>query len=248
MKKPTTRFYVALALVVLGIIAGVVVLTTVFKPGAPPTHVTQAQFYSQQKFLTTNQLTWTTPVTHLQYQFRIVVLQNTSWAYQFKPPTENAFITVWDSINFNCKGNAANYAQMQQLILFADPDGSRYSNANSITLGTTPVLILENGIPSIFRLQLYAGDLRIENTNGSGRYWSLFFNPGPTHALQNWPSTLTNGYSQIMFQTSNINGQVLNFVANGDLICRGLSQTGANGNYLASKYKVPPTCTFGLTS
>ena len=246
MKKPV-RFYVSIGLVILGIIATIVLLTFVFKPGAPVTHVTQANFYLQQKFLTTNLLKWTTPLSHEEYQFRIIVQQNASWAYQYKPPSQNAFITVWDSVFWNCKQNAPNYAAMQEAIVLADPNGSRYNNANSVTLGTTPTILLPNGIPTIFRLQLYAGDLRIENTNGSGEFWSIFFNPG-NKALQNWPSAISNGYSQILFQTSNSSGQILNFVANGDLICRSLVQTGTNGSYLASAHPVPATCTFGLAT
>lgn len=239
MKKSTKNIIVTV-IVFFGVLGIGIALAFIFRPAAPPNINTVANFYASQKFLTNNSLTWKDPLLNETYNFRILVLPNTNWAYQWKPPSSNLYITVWDSANNYCGPNASNYQTMQSTIALQDPQNTRYNNANSITLGQTPVLIQQNGIPSIFRLQLYAGDLRIESTSGNGQFWSLFFNPG-SKALTFWPNNLSNGYSQIMFQTSS-GSILLNFVANGDLILRPINFTGSKGNWLASANKIPPTC------
>jgi hypothetical protein len=64
------------------------------------------------------------------------------------------------------------------------------TRTEGITLGQTPMFIDSFGIQRTFRLQLYNADVRIESTNGDGRYWSVY---GANNNLPvGWPSSISN--------------------------------------------------------
>jgi hypothetical protein len=238
MKKLGVGFWVSFTVLFAAIVIGVL-CAIIFTPKATPaTVVTVAANYGKQVYPSFNTLQYN------GHRFQVNASASVSvWQYQWKSPSSPTYVTVWDSANNNCGVNAAAYAAMVSALGTVP-----YTNANSITLGTTPALVLPNGNASIFRLQLYPGDLRIETTAGGGafqqyRFWSLFTNPGSS-ALIDWPNSNSAGTSQIVWGIFNPSGTYqLNFTANGQLIFRAGTQSGNNGLWVASiNYPIPPTC------
>lgn len=116
--------------------------------------------------------------------------------------------TVWDSLNGSCGPNLANNVLMNM-----NPNVS--TRTEGITLGQTPMFIDSFGIQRTFRLQLYNADVRIESTNGDGRFWSIY---GANNNLPNgWPSSISNAYD-ILWQSSGANFTFYaTFYNNGDM-------------------------------
>ena len=133
----------------------------------------------------------------------------------------NVTRVVWDSINASCGPNYVNYQAMISYLDVLPNTGTIYSNAlgYSLTLGTTPVFYTSSGQLVQFRLQLYAGDLRIEALDGSGKYWSIFAAPSNENP-SNWPST--NAAEQLVWACTNVTGNLYNayFLGNGQLVVR----------------------------
>ena len=103
--------------------------------------------------------------------------------YTWKRPEFSPKV-VWDSQLGSCGKNQANYISMTTNV-------SVSTRTQGVTLAQTPMFLDANGVQRTFRLQLYNADVRIESTNGDGRFWSVFgTNITPPVS---WPSTITNG-------------------------------------------------------
>jgi hypothetical protein len=127
--------------------------------------------------------------------------------------------TVWDSFNGSCGPNLANNVLMNM-----NPNVN--TRTQGITLGQTPMFIDSFGVQRTFRLQLYNADVRIESTNGDGRYWSIY---GANNNLPvGWPSSISNPYD-VLWQSFGANYTFASpFYNNGDLAVaqpNGLFQT-----------------------
>ena len=157
-------------------------------------------------------------------------------------------VVVWDSLNANCGPNLTSYQAMQSYLTTAPNTGTVYSNqpGYSATLGTTTTWTNQAGQNIQFRLQLYAGDLRIEALNATGRFWSIFAPPG-NQLPANWPSAVPNGYINIVWALYSKSGGTLAafFLQSGDLIVQ-TPLTGNASSFLAWSAAVnqpePPIC------
>jgi len=138
---------------------------------------------------------------------------------QSKRPEFNPKV-VWDSVRGSCGSNQANYISMTNNV-------SVSSRTQGITLAQTPMYVDVNGVQRTFRLQLYNADVRVESTNGDGRFWSIFgtniFKP------VSWPSTITNGLNPLWQSGAPPNlAFYAQFLTNGNLVIQqssGVYQT-----------------------
>lgn len=136
------------------------------------------------------------------------------WVHASDPPR-----VVWDTRNSICGPNAANFAAMQAYIAANSPSGGVvYSNAPgySVTLGTTPGIKGPTGALVQYRLQLYAGDLRIEALFAPNRFWSPWSTPGNQNPTP-WPSAGSS--AQIIWALPSATGNTIRafFTADGEL-------------------------------
>jgi hypothetical protein len=129
--------------------------------------------------------------------------------YTWKRPEFNPKV-VWDSQLGSCGKNQANYISMTTNV-------SVSTRTEGITLAQTPMFLDANGVQRTFRLQLYNADVRIESTNGDGRFWSVF---GTNITLPvSWPSTITNGLDPLWQSGAPPNLTFYaQFLTNGDLV------------------------------
>lgn len=157
-------------------------------------------------------------------------------------------VVVWDSINANCGPNLASYQAMVAYLTAAPNTGTVYSNqpGYSATLGVTTTWTNSAGQNIQFRLQLYAGDLRIEALNSTARFWSIFGPPNnPLPA--NWPSAVPGGFANTVWALYSKTGGTLAafFLQNGELIVQ-TPATGSPSMYTAWVASVnqpePPIC------
>lgn len=130
-------------------------------------------------------------------------------------------VTVWDTVNANCGPNLASYNAMVTYLTTGGNTGTVYSNAPgySATLGVTTTWTNSAGTNIQFRLQLYAGDLRIEAMNATGRFWSIFAPPGNVLPA-NWPSAVPNGNINIVWAAYSQSAGQLSafFLQSGELV------------------------------
>jgi hypothetical protein len=116
---------------------------------------------------------------------------------------------VWDSLNGSCGPNLANNTLMNM-------NTSVSTRTEGITLGQTSMFIDNFGVQRTFRLQLYNADVRIESTNGDGKYWSIY---GANNNLPvGWPSSISDPFN-ILWQSAGANLTVVSpFYNDGDLV------------------------------
>lgn len=135
---------------------------------------------------------------------------------------------VWDSVNGACGPNQANFISMSN-------DVSVSTRTEGVTLAQTPMFLDENGVQRTFRLQLYNADVRIESTNGDGRFWSVFgtnvFNP------LGWPSSISNGLDPLWQSPDPNFAYYSQFLTNGNLVNQ--LPTGLFGTFSANVWSNP---------
>ena len=232
--RTAAKFEITFGFIILvtGIIVFLCFLPAMFPNKKKTTPIDVANMYFSQRYNTTSS------ITVGGNTFRIVVPTSSQSIVQFIwTDLQNFPRVVWDSQNANCGPNYNNYLTMVANV----PN----LNTQSVTLASTPLLIINN-VPVTFRLQLYNGELRIENTTVTpNRFWSLFNNPGP-NKLTNWPlANVNNGYTTILWaQTNTIQNPLFMFTTNGALILRNPTTEGPT-NVLWSanaSQPIPPTC------
>lgn len=168
-------------------------------------------------FTDTNTNTWNFAMNSLS------VLQ-----YTWKRPEFNPKV-VWDSVNGSCGSNQANYISMTSNV-------SVSTRTQGITLAQTPMFLDANGVQRTFRLQLYNADVRVESTNGDGRFWSIIgTNITPP---QSWPSAIPNGFDPLWQSASEPNfAMYAQFLNNGNLVVQ--APNGTFGTFSANSWSNP---------
>lgn len=137
--------------------------------------------------------------------------------------------TVWDSKIGSCGVNQANYISMTN-------DVSVSTRTQGVTLGQTPMYLDSAGVQRTFRLQLYNADVRIESTNGDGRFWSVF----GTNILSpvGWPTAIPNGLDPLWQSGAPPNFSFYSqFLTNGNLVNQ--QPTGTYGTFSANSWSNP---------
>ena len=137
--------------------------------------------------------------------------------------------TVWDSKNGSCGVNQANYISMTN-------DVSVSTRTQGITLGQTPMFLDATGVQRTFRLQLYNADVRVESTNGDGRFWSVF----GTNILTpiGWPSAIPSGLDPLWQSGAPPNLSFYSqFLTNGNLVNQ--QPSGLYGTFSANSWSNP---------
>ena len=125
---------------------------------------------------------------------------------------QDSNLVVWDSRNGVCGPNAGNYAFMQAQEVQNYEEGT--------ILAATPTYVNANSVLVTFQLRVYPGDVRIESTNGDGRYWSIFgpiLLGDPPYGLRFWPNY--NAPTMILWQSAPASFSVVaQFLSSGDLV------------------------------
>lgn len=241
-KVPNRVIWGVMALIIAAVTATVLVFAVFYKP-AQHKPVQNQFLLASNNPLTVNQFT----STYLNGGNSIWTLQMNGttleyvWSLQAFGATPKV---VWDSVNSNCGPNASNFAAMQTYLTTGGNTGTIYNNniGFSLNMGTTPTFInSQNGQLVQFQLRMYAGDIRIFSLNNPASYWSIFY-PSPTiNQLLSWPTTISNGFTTVIWQSINSNGGNPNvyFTASGQLMV-------ATNNlqlifWIASTY-LPPIC------
>ena len=148
--------------------------------------------------------------------------------YTWKRPEFNPKV-VWDSVNGSCGPNQSNFVSMSN-----SPSVS--TRTQGITLAQTPMFLDANGVQRTFRLQLYNADVRIESTNGDGRFWSIV--GGNVFAPQAWPSSIPSGLNPLWQSASPPNfAFYAQFLTNGNLLVQ--QPNGGFATFVASTWSNP---------
>ena len=135
--------------------------------------------------------------------------------------------TVWDSQNGSCGPNQANNVLM-------NADTNVKTRTQGITLAQTPMYLDSLGVQRTYRLQLYNADVRIESTNGDGKFWSIY---GANNNKPVWPSTITNPYTVLWENGGAASTFNASFFNNADLF---VSQpNGLQISFVASSWTNP---------
>lgn len=172
---------------------------------------------TQTSFTDTNTNTWNFAMNTLS------VLE-----YTWKRPEFNAKV-VWDSVNGSCGKNQANFISMSNNV-------SVSTRTQGITLAQTPMYLDATGVQRTFRLQLYNADVRIESTNGDGRFWSIV--GGNVFLPQGWPSTISNGLNPLwQSKAPPYLSFWSQFLTNGNLVNQ--ASNGAYGTFSANSWSNP---------
>lgn len=149
--------------------------------------------------------------------------------FVWTPPSQAPKV-VWDSVQGPCGTNQLNFISMSN-----DPNVS--TRTEGVTLAQTPMYIDATGIQRTFRLQLYNADVRLESTNGDGRFWSIFganiFSP------LGWPSGISDPL-QPLWQSSAANyTYFLQFFQNGQLSVQQPNGWAPGNAFNASSFTNP---------
>jgi len=215
-QMPSTKSAAAWGIsIAMLVVIGVIVVLAAIEKTRQPFGTELAKITSQgtnvgtlTSFTDTNSNTW----NFLMNSFSVL-------EYTWKRPNTNPKV-VWDSVIGSCGKNQSNYISMTN-------DTSVSTRTQGITLAQTPMFLDANGVQRTFRLQLYNADVRIESTNGDGRFWSIF-GTNITPPLS-WQSTITNGLNPLWQSGAPPNLTFYSqFLTNGDLVNQqpsGLYQT-----------------------
>jgi hypothetical protein len=242
MKTPNRVIWGVMALIVAASIATVLVFAVFYKPSQHKPLVNQSLLAANNP-LTLNQFTstylnggnslWTLQMSGTTLQY--------IWSLQAFGATPKV---VWDSVNYNCGPNAANFAAMQTYLTTGGNNGTVYNTNQgyALSMGSTPTFVNpQNGQLVQFQMVMYAGDIRINSLNSSGAYWSIFTQVPTINKLTNWPTTIENGFTTLVWQSINGNGGNPNvyFTASGQLMVATNDLTIIY--WIASAF-VPPIC------
>ena len=137
---------------------------------------------------------------------------------------------VWDSEQGPCGTNQLNFISMSN-------DPNVFTRTEGVTLAQTPMYIDTLGVQRTFRLQLYNADVRVESTNGDGRFFSIFgtniFTPF------GWPSSISNGFTPLWQTPGPQYTYFLQFFQNGELSVQQPNFFQPGNCFIASSYTNP---------